>query len=54
MADGTYDFSALINQKAGIVNMVAGRKAFAVQAAGVLDPAQAAETSNAAAGVAPS
>ncbi|SEJ12031.1 YidC/Oxa1 family membrane protein insertase [Deinococcus reticulitermitis] len=43
-ADGTYDFSALINQKAGIVNMVAGRKAFAVQAAGVLDPAQAAET----------
>lgn len=44
-ADGTYDFSALTNQK-GIVNMVAGRKALAVEdkAAG-LDPAQPAETS---------
>ncbi|GGR91058.1 membrane protein insertase YidC [Deinococcus sedimenti] len=42
--DGTYDFSALTNQK-GIVNMVAGRKALAVEdkAAG-LDPAQPAET----------
>ncbi|WP_339095547.1 YidC/Oxa1 family membrane protein insertase [Deinococcus sp. VB343] len=43
-ADGTYDFSALQNQKGGIVNMVAGRKAFAVQAGDVLDPAGPAET----------
>lgn len=41
--DGTLDFSALKDQK-GIVNMVAGRKAFAVQGGG-LDPAQPAETS---------
>ncbi|MXV18138.1 membrane protein insertase YidC [Deinococcus xianganensis] len=42
-ADGTYDFSALTDQK-GIVNMVAGRKALAVQADGVLDPAAPAQT----------
>ncbi|UBV43304.1 YidC/Oxa1 family membrane protein insertase [Deinococcus taeanensis] len=42
-SDGTYDFSALSNQK-GIVNMVSGRKALAVQGKG-LDPAQAAEAS---------
>ena len=44
-ADGTYDFSALTNQK-GIVNMVAGRKALAVEdKATGLNPAQPAETS---------
>ncbi|MFC3831395.1 MULTISPECIES: membrane protein insertase YidC [Deinococcus] len=41
--DGTWDFSALKDQK-GIVNMVAGRKALAVQAEG-LNPAQPAQTS---------
>ncbi|MVN86553.1 membrane protein insertase YidC [Deinococcus sp. HMF7620] len=41
-ADGTYDFSALRDQK-GIVNLVAGRKALAVQAAGGLNPVAAAE-----------
>ncbi|MDP9765008.1 MULTISPECIES: YidC/Oxa1 family membrane protein insertase [Deinococcus] len=41
--DGTYDFSALQNQK-GIVNMVGTRKAFAVRGDG-LDPAQPAEVS---------
>ncbi|MFC4639026.1 YidC/Oxa1 family membrane protein insertase [Deinococcus hohokamensis] len=42
-ADGTFDFSALQNQK-GIVNMVAGRKAFALSGEG-LAPAQPAEAS---------
>lgn len=46
-ADGTYDFTALSNQKAGIVNMVNGRKAFALQAGDVLDPAKPAETEKA-------
>ncbi|WP_221088122.1 membrane protein insertase YidC [Deinococcus aquaedulcis] len=41
-ADGSYDFSALQNQK-GIVNMVGARKALAVQGEG-LDPAQPAQT----------
>ncbi|PTA67829.1 YidC/Oxa1 family membrane protein insertase [Deinococcus arcticus] len=40
-ADGTYDFSALREQK-GIFNLVAGRKALAVQGEG-LDPAQPAQ-----------
>ncbi|GAA5533154.1 YidC/Oxa1 family membrane protein insertase [Deinococcus aluminii] len=42
-ADGTYDFSALKNSKT-IVNMVGDRKALAVTADGVLDPAQPAQT----------
>ncbi|WP_198296280.1 membrane protein insertase YidC [Deinococcus sp. DB0503] len=42
-ADGTYDFSALKNTKT-IVNMVGDRKALAVTAEGVLDPAQPAQT----------
>ena len=42
-ADGSYDFSALQNQKGGIVNMVAGRKAFALQAGDALSPDKPAE-----------
>ncbi|WP_019585332.1 membrane protein insertase YidC [Deinococcus apachensis] len=41
-ADGTYDFSALKNQR-GIVNMVGNRRALAVSAGNVLGPTQPAQ-----------